>query len=463
MRQYNRGLCLTIKLTLWWIIGSVQQANAMQPDSDVPEQHLRPSSQVVYEVEARDMETTHGRIRASRNRVRLTPEMAAYMNAISRIRENVQLHPTEDETDIVLLIQARGRSQTLTVINFLAAIEEAIRRESKIPTAMLAWAIDSVVGARAGAIPAVMIALGQSSIGEAGAVVGPMQTVRIRHEDPEPGCCACRANRKLVAAMDAQNVASRRAHSSTGTMEPRVDDELINNTQNQTLLERVIHFYSRSDFVCRCEILGTDFDDGPIEAILRAASGERRREVMGYTELATAWLENALRITSMGGATLGNEDVQKGADRAVDIIEQWRTPADVSGQGDFGNLRDELADGTRTTRNTVVMVLSTRAYSGGIPLICSVSRVEQARSGREVVMLNVGITIPAIISRSGRRNEVAWRDVYSRIESVVNGQGDSSVELSIRAFVDLLAAEVTRAAGQVSMADSELSTFDMCM
>jgi hypothetical protein len=361
----------------------------------------------------------------------------------------------KDNTDIVLLLRTCGRSQTLAAIYFLATLEDAIRTASGIPTAMLGWGFDITVGYLAGAIPAVIMALGINNMRDIIPIVAAMQTVRMIRGDPEPGCGLCRTSKKLMAAMDAQNTAGARSWGTTRSAETIVSDRLMNNTQNQVLMADTIGLYTSDDLVTRCEVPGVNLEDGLVEAILRAAAGEIVDGVERHTDLVIAGLEVILRATAVGGATLGSDDVQR--DVTGEITEQWLdipTYSAVYEQNDPTSLRDELTDGTRVTRNTLIMTLSTRSYSGGIPFISSTSRVEQARNGMEVVALDVGITIPAALSKGGSRSEATWRTVHSLIENAINGRGSSNVELSIRALVTLLVAEITRAATQVGMADT---------
>jgi hypothetical protein len=118
------------------------------------------------------------------------------------------------------------------------------------------------------------------------------------------------------------------------------------------------------------------------------------------------------------------------------------------------DLIDELIDGARTTRNTIIITLNVGAYDGAIPLISCTSRVEQARNGMEQITYNMRFTIPAKLSMRGHKDLADWRLMYSRINEIVDGQGNSRIALFNRALIELLCAEIARAAEQIGAGTS---------
>ncbi|MDR2458807.1 MAG: hypothetical protein LBD43_01790 [Holosporales bacterium] len=403
------------------------------------------------DVRETDITTTQGRMVTTR----LTANMATFINAMRRLNERIQHNPREDTVDIVLILDARGKSQTMALVHFLNTLEEAIRSKTGIPTARLAWIIDTVVGYRAAAIPAIAMALGDANVIETLPVVAAMQTTRIEPEDPEPRCCwhICDSVRTMTQAQDAVNTCG--AGATAGTV-PLIRDELANSEQNQRLLAQIGQ-YTSSDLVVRCVVPGQELGENLVGAMLRAAANrDRGYDGVGLAGSIAAMGRTILGTASAGGDTFEVDTIQESANRAMYmcVAGQHVGSPHESTQITPADLRDELTDGARTTTNTIVVTLSVNTHNGAITLVGGTNKTEQARNGTEQVVCNIQLTIPNKLSKKGNKSMVDWQRMHAQINEIVGGRGNSIIALTIRELIKLFAAEITRAAAQVNASNT---------
>lgn len=133
------------------------------------------------------------RLKSSRDEA--IPESLIPLNeTLNELSYQVETDPNPDNIDIILLLDANGKTQTLALMYFLRELENALKisANKSFPGSDLKLfsVIDSFVGEGSGAIPAAVCALGTMTIDEAIKIVQKIPS-ELLYPKSLYGCCGC--------------------------------------------------------------------------------------------------------------------------------------------------------------------------------------------------------------------------------------------------------------------------------
>ena len=135
------------------------------------------------------------RLRKDQNKNMIVPESLVPLNEIfNELSYQVENDENPDNIDIILLLDANGKTQTLALMYFLRELENALQDSAneKFPGTDLKLfsVIDSFVGEGGGAIPAAVCALGAMTVGDAIRIVKQIPS-KILYPKSLYDCCGC--------------------------------------------------------------------------------------------------------------------------------------------------------------------------------------------------------------------------------------------------------------------------------
>lgn len=349
------------------------------------------------------------RFENSRSRNKIPDSLIQLNDLFTNLSKQVRESEIPDNIDIFMLIDANGKTQTLTLMSFIAKIENAIRKN--FSDFCLFYAIDSFVGEGGGAIPAAIGALGECKMEDCISVVQAMPS-KLLYPESLYGCCGCFIGFKNFAKATAS------AYFST--------PELINEDSSEFGSLYYDSFDPNRNFgKCLIKLFGANFisdlkssfetislikSSSIIEIVSatirnRDAEAQARFKRLGAVEVLSA-AELALTTASEFDENEESANRMRSAMQTLSEFKILKNESNEKLHATISDLRDCIMNNMDIARDTILISLKADTYSGPV-LIPSLSyNITSARNGKKILNINYRFAIPKwLYSESNKESD----------------------------------------------------------
>jgi hypothetical protein len=404
----------------------------------------------------------------------LHPGVVAFIDVTQRMATQIREEPDRDTISIVLIIDARGKSQAVTLSMVTAAIERKVQEKTELRQLKLAGIIDTVVSSGTGAIPAIALAMGNVDMDALAMSVTSMPTQARGPASPEPGCCGIFSSKNVIEAI---------AHNGRGVDRTDTDaasskyDRIKMNELGIGILAEIFGPYTNEDLVTGCEVLGAPNRGSLLQQVVNSSqladvrtdreNRDARREMLkaAITNAVATGARLTAEISTIGDKESRLDELSEQLAEAEDVAQQLSVDSanddetaalqyydDVEqpeARRDTATpveVRNMIADEPATTRNTLVITLTARTYSGPVYAQSYTSQVIPTRNEKYIATINYSFNLPLRFMKRKKGEGDVWQKIQACINDMFADDGrNSSIQVITRAFTDLLALEGIRA------------------
>lgn len=381
------------------------------------------------------------------------PESLIPLNEIfNELSHRVRTDPNPDNIDIILLLDANGKTQTLAIMYFLRELENALRNSANkdFPGTDLKLfsVIDSFVGEGGGAIPAAVCALGRMRVDEAIEIVRQIPSELLCPKSLYDCCGCCLGFRSFT-----------KAAVSAYVEKPELIDEdnskwisLYYNAfkpgrKYNEYFHRLYGASSISDLRSSFETVSLKRDSSSISRIVSETISTRDKEAksnikrLGITEFLSTAESLLTDISGVEGKISGDsEDDILSAARALGELKIILHNAMNGKYATVTNLRDHIIQKLELPRDTLIISVMSDTSNGSIIIPTFTYSIKVAPNGKKIINMNYKITIPRYFYTPSK-NEIESYDesVWNSVKSVFPmDDADTNISKATEMFMGFL-------------------------
>jgi hypothetical protein len=371
--------------------------------------------------------------------------------AFNQLTHKIMQNSSPDIIDIIFIIKADGKTQTITLTKFLKKIETLIgfKVGQRLPTIdtqslnikpRLHHFVDTFVGESAGSILATAAALGKS-LDEVMSVLISEKSKLLVPSQLETTCACIRFFKQLLSlCLSEQFDIQMQTSEDSGNLSSLSYDQF----KSLEFLSSLFGASSTSDLRTCCETIGAmrnnDLGNDNLAAInesaVRNADNNAKQNVRRAT--VTEVLENFMavvpEIAKVAGASVGSVE-QTRADEFLAAFQQLViTPKKSANRHycPFFELRDRLINRNVIPRDLLIISLSSGTYDGELIIPRANYSVKHTLNGPQIINLDFNFVLPHELYKPQK-----YQDTLARIDKAINGvfPSDGQTDLQNLAFV----------------------------
>ncbi|MDR0942007.1 MAG: hypothetical protein LBM19_00065 [Holosporales bacterium] len=370
--------------------------------------------------------------------------------------EKIEKSDDPDIMDIVLLIDANGKFQTLTVMKFLAIIENMLMENANErhpdSNVKLFSCIDTAVGAGSGSIPTVIISLGERTIEESIPIVSSMTSENIM---PKTRCGCLGGVRKAVKAGISAYTDKPYVISEDSPDWDSLTYDGFKLSKSSRQMRSLFGSYSVGDLRTCCEVISLGRSGNLIDLVSGALVARDNETKASIKRMAVAEvLGTATDIVAITDAFGVESKVLKHTSDAVNALGKIKivsNNAQEKTKGTLTELRSKLLNRTDIARDLLILAITAGAYNGELFVPNFSYKIVQAENGKKIVNMDYRFMLPSSLYRmeDSAKIEAFSSLVETGISDIFKREGRSStITTSAILLVEFLANCNKRALGE---------------
>lgn len=367
------------------------------------------------------------------------------------LKEKIKSDEQPDNVDIVFLIDANGKTQTIATMRFLGNIENELinfaKRKNPEINMKLASVVDAFVAAGSGAIPASVGAIGEMTQEEALSHVSQMPTKMIYPKSVGGifGCCGCLGDtaESIVSAYFSTPIIVNKNSSDWDSL--TYDSFDFSKSRGVSFL-KIFGSNTIDDLKSSLEFIALSDSDSIAGLVCESISARDHDAKSRVKRLAVAETlsiaENALTISSKASQDTNFSEKAESAIEDINHINVWLKKSIGNKYGAISYLRDVLLRKTDIERDMVILNISTDTFPGKVLVPSFSYDVKLARNGKKIINLNYRFAIPSYLYKPKKNQEELFEKVVANgVKSVffnkINGR-KTNISMATGMLIDFL-------------------------
>ncbi len=413
-------------------------------------------SQNFDEISGQNMESFNSgiaaveRLRKDRSKNIIIPEsLVPLSETFDELSHQVETDENPDNIDIILLLDANGKTQTLALMYFLRELENALKtlanRDFPETNLKLFSVIDSFVGEGGGAIPAAICALGMMSMDEAIEIVRRIPSKILCPKSLYTCCGCCIGFRNFTkAAVSAYVDKPELIDEYNPEWVSLYYDAFKKGRTYNECFHKLYGSSSISDLKSSFETISFNKNSPSILGIVSESISTRDKEAksrikrLGVTEIlstAETLLTDVKYIKKESEKNKVASSIEKALGELKIILHK-----SSSEKATISSLRDHIVQRVDIPRNTIIISIMSDTCDEAVIIPTFNYNIRSYENGKKIINLNYKISIPKYLYSPKKKEIESYnKSVHDSVRSVFpENERNTNISRATEMFIEFL-------------------------